>query len=94
MGLVKVRAALSAQGGERYQKSVEFFGFRALLGFSLGQLLSGMVLLPVSAAACRGLRRCRALNALASSAEICPSCREDTGPSWALPWQHQLGYSP
>lgn len=83
MGLVKVRAALSAQGRERCQKSVEFFGFCALLGFSPGQLLSGMVLLPVSAAACRGLRRCceLALNALASSAEICPSCREDIGPS-------------
>ena len=68
MGLVKVRAAMSTLGGEQYQRSVEFFGPSTLLRFPVGQLLSGMVLPPVSTAACRGVQRCceLALNALAS----------------------------
>lgn len=96
MGLVKLGAAVSTRGGERYQKSVEFLGSCTLLRFSVGQLLSGVVLPPASAAACRARqRRCEmALNALASVLKFVLFRGEDIGPSWALCWQHQLGYSP
>lgn len=39
--MVKLRAAMSTLGGERYQKSVEFFGSHTLLGFSPGSTSFG-----------------------------------------------------